>query len=110
MKREARFLRLPEVMEMTALSRSSIYRQIAAGTFPRQIQICSNKVGWVKHQIGTGLIPRLLLPLEGQLFYGSPSASTAPFSSSTRVRLPIFLVISLADLEAISRDAAVAWR
>ena len=51
MKRESRFLRLPEVKEMTALSRSSIYRQIAAGTFPRQIQIGSNQVVWVKHQI-----------------------------------------------------------
>ena len=51
MKRETRFLRLPEVKEMTALSRSSIYRQIAAGTFPRQIQIGSNQVVWVKHQI-----------------------------------------------------------
>ena len=51
MKREARFSHLPEVKEMTALSRSSIYRQIAAWTFPRQIQIGSNQVVWVKHQI-----------------------------------------------------------
>ena len=51
MKREARFLRLPEVKEMTAISRSSIYRQIAAGTFPKQIQIGSNQVVWVTHQI-----------------------------------------------------------
>ncbi|QNJ17369.1 prophage CP4-57 regulatory family protein [Synechococcus sp. A18-40] len=36
---------------MTALSRTSIYRQIAAGTFPRQIQIGSNQVVWVKQQI-----------------------------------------------------------
>ena len=51
MKKEARFLRPSEVKEMTALSRSSIYRQIAAGTFPRQIQIGSNQVVWVKQQI-----------------------------------------------------------
>ena len=48
--------------------------------------------------------------LRESIFYGSPSASTAPFSSSTRVLLPIFLAITLADSEAITRDAAVAWR
>ncbi len=59
MKREARFLRLLEVKEMTALYRSSIYRQIAAGTFPRQIQIGSNQVVWVKHQIDDWIDSRI---------------------------------------------------
>lgn len=40
-----------ERVDQNALSSSSIYRQIAAGTFPRQLQIGSNQVVWVKHQI-----------------------------------------------------------
>lgn len=41
-----RFLRLPEVLERTSLSRATLYRKIAAGTFPPQIKISDRRCGW----------------------------------------------------------------
>ena len=51
MKTEIKFLRLPQVKEITTLSRSSIYRMVAAGDFPKQIPVGSNQVVWVKQQV-----------------------------------------------------------
>lgn len=44
--RPDRFLRLDAVLDRTGLSRSSLYRKIEAGTFPRQIAIAQRSVGW----------------------------------------------------------------
>lgn len=42
-----RILRLKEVKDMTGLSRSTIYLEIAKGKFPRQIKLTgSRSVGW----------------------------------------------------------------
>lgn len=42
-----RILRLKEVKEMTGLSRSTIYAEIARGHFPRQIKLTGTRsVGW----------------------------------------------------------------
>ena len=41
-----RILRLPAVLERTGLSRSTLYRKIKAGTFPKQIAISSRCAGW----------------------------------------------------------------
>ncbi|MEM6907202.1 MAG: AlpA family phage regulatory protein [Pseudomonadota bacterium] len=40
------FLRRPEVERETGLSCSAIYRDIEAGTFPRQIKIGKRAVAW----------------------------------------------------------------
>ena len=39
-------LRLPDVMARTGLSRSTVYRKIAEGTFPRQLPISVHGAGW----------------------------------------------------------------
>ena len=39
-------LRLPDVIAMIRLSRSSIYNAIKAGTFPRPISLGARAVGW----------------------------------------------------------------
>ena len=39
-------LRLPEVMRRTGLKRSSLYAKIAKGSFPSQILLSINMVGW----------------------------------------------------------------
>ena len=44
-------LRLPTVKQMTGLSRSSIYLQMAQGTFPRQVALGTRAVGWLEHQV-----------------------------------------------------------
>ena len=50
MKKEVKFLRLPQVKEITSLSRSSIYRMVAAGDFKAD-PAGSNQVVWVKQQV-----------------------------------------------------------
>jgi prophage regulatory protein len=42
----SRILRLRSVLERTGLSRSTLYRKIDQGTFPRQIQISTRCTGW----------------------------------------------------------------
>lgn len=41
-----RILRLPAVLERTGLSRSTLYRKIKAGTFPKQVAISVRCAGW----------------------------------------------------------------
>lgn len=43
---EPSFYRLSDVTRITALSRSSIYRRIAAGTFPAQVSLGGSAKGW----------------------------------------------------------------
>jgi len=40
------YLRLPEVLRLTGLSRATLYRKIKAGTFPRQYRIAERCCGW----------------------------------------------------------------
>ena len=41
-----RFLRLNAVLDLTGLSRATLYRKIEAGTFPKQIKIATRCAGW----------------------------------------------------------------
>jgi prophage regulatory protein len=40
------FLRLPAVMRMTGLGRSTIYRMVAANQFPSPVRIATRAVAW----------------------------------------------------------------
>jgi prophage regulatory protein len=44
--KEERIIRLRTVLERTGLSRSTLYRKIGEGTFPRQIRIAARCAGW----------------------------------------------------------------
>ena len=44
--RPSSILRLRTVMARTGLTRPTLYRKIAEGTFPRQIRISTNGIGW----------------------------------------------------------------
>lgn len=46
-----RIVRLKTVLDRTGLSRSTIYRKINEGTFPRQIPISVNGAGWRESEI-----------------------------------------------------------
>ena len=46
-----RIVRLNTVLARTGLSRSTIYRKIAEGTFPPQIKISVNGAGWHESEI-----------------------------------------------------------
>ena len=41
-----RIIRLKTVLARTGLSRSTLYRKIAEGTFPRQVPISIHGAGW----------------------------------------------------------------
>ncbi|PPQ35699.1 helix-turn-helix transcriptional regulator [Rhodopila globiformis] len=51
MRQPDRILRLKTVLSRTGLSRSTIYRKIAEGTFPPQLQISVNGAGWRESDI-----------------------------------------------------------
>lgn len=46
-----RIIRLTTVLDRTGLSRSTIYRKIAEGTFPAQLRISVHGAGWRESEI-----------------------------------------------------------
>ena len=50
-----RILRLPEVIEKTGISRSSIYEQMQLGLFPKQLRLGKRMVGWSEAEINEHL-------------------------------------------------------
>lgn len=50
-RREVRFLRLPEVLVRTGLSRSTIYVRLEQGRFPRPVSLGARAVGWIEEEI-----------------------------------------------------------
>jgi prophage regulatory protein len=46
-----RIIRLKTVLARTGLSRSTLYRKVADGTFPRQISISVNGAGWYESAV-----------------------------------------------------------
>ena len=53
-RRNIRILRQPEVTEMTGLSRTTIWRRIGNGSFPRHVRLGpegSRAVGWLHHEV-----------------------------------------------------------
>lgn len=55
-----RILRIKDVTQTTGLSRSSIYRLIELGIFPRQIVIGIKAVGWNQNSVANYLVEREL--------------------------------------------------
>ena len=51
MRQPDRIVRLKTVLARTGLSRSTIYRKIAEGTFPPRIKISINGAGWKESDI-----------------------------------------------------------
>lgn len=48
-------LRIKAVMRRTGLTRPTLYRKIAQGTFPKQVRISSNCVGWREAEVDSWL-------------------------------------------------------
>ncbi|KTT70181.1 helix-turn-helix transcriptional regulator [Sphingomonas sanguinis] len=46
-----RLIRMAEVKHRTGLSRATIYRREAAGTFPMRVKIGANSVAWYESDI-----------------------------------------------------------
>ena len=54
-----KILRLPDVTNITGLSRSSIYQKISDGDFPKQISLGAKSVGWVESDIQTWIADKI---------------------------------------------------
>lgn len=50
-EKSMRFIKIKEVKSLTSLSTTEIYRRIAAGTFPKQIQLGAKSVAWIETEI-----------------------------------------------------------
>jgi prophage regulatory protein len=53
-----RLYRLPEVMQMTGLARSTIYKVMALGKFPKQIHLTDQCVAWRRADIEVWITTR----------------------------------------------------
>ncbi len=56
-----RFIRLPEVMHLCGLSRSTIYDLISREAFPKQISLGGKNVAWAQSEITAWMTARALL-------------------------------------------------
>ena len=46
-----KIIRLPVVLERTGLTRSTLYRYIAANQFPGQVRLGIGSVGWIESDV-----------------------------------------------------------
>jgi len=51
LEKRNKFIKLPEVLEITTLSRASIYRLIGDGTFPKQVKLSVRACAWVEQDV-----------------------------------------------------------
>lgn len=54
-----KIIRLKHVMETTGLARSTIYKYIAAGSFPKPVPLGGKSVGWVDEEIQGWVMERV---------------------------------------------------
>ncbi|BES70879.1 hypothetical protein RE428_18970 [Marinobacter nanhaiticus D15-8W] len=53
-----RVLRLAEVQDKTGLARSTLYKYVDAGTFPRPIYLGGRAVGWIDSEVHAWLLEK----------------------------------------------------
>lgn len=46
-----RIIRLKDVLDRTGLTKSTLYRKVAEGTFPRQVPISTHGTGWYESAV-----------------------------------------------------------
>ena len=56
---QVRFLRLPEVLARTGLSRSTIYVRLDRGRFPRPVSLGARAVGWIEAEVDEWIRERI---------------------------------------------------
>lgn len=54
-----RIIRLKEVIDSTGLARSTIYKYIAEGTFPKPVSLGDRCVGWVESEVHDWILARI---------------------------------------------------
>lgn len=56
---QVRFLRLPEVLARTGLSRSTVYVRLEQGRFPRPVSLGGRAVGWIEAEVDDWIRERI---------------------------------------------------
>ncbi len=54
-----RLVRLKEVIDCTGLGRSTIYKYIAEGTFPKPVSLGDRCVGWVESEVHDWILAKI---------------------------------------------------
>jgi prophage regulatory protein len=72
--RPMRVLRLGQVLDMTGLSKTTIYKLQAEGGFPLRMKITTHCVGWIENEVQSWVETRLRLGLKSEI---NDSQSTA---------------------------------
>ena len=54
-----RILRLPQVLARAGLSRSTIYRRLADGSFPEPVSLGARAVGWIEWEVDEWIRQRI---------------------------------------------------
>ena len=54
-----RIIRLKEVIDSTGLSRSTLYKYIGEGTFPKPVSLGDRCVGWVDNEVHDWILARI---------------------------------------------------
>ena len=52
-------LRLPQVIQRTGLSRSSIYLRMANNEFPESVSLGGRAIGWLENEIDEWIVERI---------------------------------------------------
>ncbi len=58
-RRVTRLIRLPEVQHRVGLGRSTIYRWMAEGKFPKPVQLGGYSVAWVQDDVEKWILEKL---------------------------------------------------
>lgn len=59
LKNEDRFLRMPEVRNLTGLSRAHIYQLIVKREFPKQYKLGERASGWLESEVRAWMLGRI---------------------------------------------------
>lgn len=54
-----RIIRLKEVIDSTGLARSTIYKYIDEGSFPKPVSLGGRSVGWVESEVHDWILERI---------------------------------------------------
>ncbi len=54
-----RIIRLSEVLASTGLARSTVYKYVADGSFPKPVSLGDRAVGWVESEVQDWVLTRI---------------------------------------------------
>ena len=73
----AKILRLPNVLDRTGLSRSTVYLRVTERRFPRPVSLGARAVGWIETEVEEWIARQIEVSREirGQRAGGNPLSS-----------------------------------